>query len=277
MTFRAKFRAIRLYYKSHRLFRQALKNHHLAWWLPLLGCGTFYPRSGDKPIHIPQGYWTMLPTACRLLLIGAYPEWEDDRLKITYNSFHFVAPAKDKSPGIYLKEIFIDDVYKLRNHELHGMSVLDIGANIGDSSIAFASRGARVHACEPLPTLYECLQANIVANGMQELITMHPVGLSTEDRIVKVGAESMHLVNAMDYLKAQNIGAVDWLKLDCEGCEYELLGNQAFLDYLQPMRIALEYHHGGEGLYRLLTEYGYEVQWPKRQKNVGYLYAERRK
>ncbi|MFZ5452687.1 MAG: FkbM family methyltransferase [Thermodesulfobacteriota bacterium] len=271
-----KITSIRLYYKSSALFSQALKNYRRAWWLPLRGAGTFFPRGGETPIHIPKGYWTMLPTACRLSLMGAHPEWLDGKMKITFREFCFFAPGLEKSPAQYLKDIFIDDVYRLENLDLTGMTVLDVGANIGDSSIALASRGAKVHAFEPLSSLSELLFANVRVNHLEDRIVVHPVGLSHQDEVISLENDKLVLVEAVNYLKAQGLAGVDLIKLDCEGCEYHLLEDQDFLSLLQPQRIICEYHHGGAELNRRLAECGYEMDWPEREDPVGYLYASRR-
>ena len=267
---------IRLFYKSYPLFYQALKNYRSTWWLPLKGAGTFFPRQGGTPIYLPKGYWTMLPTACRLLLIGAHPEWLEGKMKITFRELVFWAPGLEKSPAIYLKDIFIDDVYRLADLDLTGKTVLDVGANIGDSSIAFASRGAKVHAFEPLSSLSELLDANVRANRLEDRIVVHPVGLGRKDEVIPVENDKLVLVEAISYLKAQGLAEVDIIKLDCEGCEYHLLQHQDFLSLLQPDRIMCEYQHGGADLKRRLSACGYEVDWPEREDPVGYLYASRR-
>jgi hypothetical protein len=272
----AKIKDIRLYYKSNALFFQALKNHRSAWWLPILGSWSFFPRQGESPIHIPQGYWTMLPTACRLLLIGAYPEWLDGKKKITFRGFCFFAPGLEKTPALSLKEIYIDDVYRLGNLDLTGITVLDVGANIGDSSFAFASRGAMVHAFEPLSSFSKLLTNNVRANHLDDQIVVHPVGLSHQDEVIPLENDQLLLVDALKYLKAQGLAKVDLIKLDCEGCEYYLLQQEDLLAFLQPRRIILEYHRGGVDLNRWLSEYGYEVDWPEREDPVGFLYAWRR-
>ncbi|MDD2901790.1 MAG: FkbM family methyltransferase [Syntrophales bacterium] len=267
---------IRLFYKSYPLFFQTLKNYRSTWWLPLLGAGTFFPRQGEQPIHILKGYWTMLPTACRLSLIGAHPEWVEGKMKITFQGFCFFAPGLEKSPAIYLKDIYIDDVYRLDNLDLRGKTVLDVGANIGDTSIALASRGAKVHAFEPLSSLSELLGANVRINRLEDRIVVHPVGLGRKDEVIPVENDKLVLVEAIRYLKSQGLAQVDLIKLDCEGCEYHLLEHRDFLSFLQPRWIICEYHHGGAAVQRRLSELGYAVDWPEREDPVGYLYASRR-
>lgn len=297
-TVRAKVRALRLYFRSGDLFREALADSFRAWWFPFWGNGTFKPRNGTRLLQVPREYWTMLPTACRLLLFGAHPEWRGERVEVALGQYRFVSAPLDKSLYI-LREIFIDDVYRLRDLNLNGQVVLDVGAHIGDSSVAFAARGASVHAFEPLPMLQPYLRDNVVLNGMADRIKIHPVGLSGRTETVhilakvsgtagtatlgrkngRIGKETVEqeirLVSALGYLAEQGITHADILKLDCEGCEYELLADNSLLKLLQPHSIILEYHRGGDGLHKFLEANGFVVERPERENQVGYLYAER--
>lgn len=58
--------------------------------------------------------------------------------------------------------------------------VLDIGANIGNHSLAFATQAAVVHAFEPLPDVVAVLEHNVRQNGLEN-IHVHPYALSDEN------------------------------------------------------------------------------------------------
>lgn len=66
-----------------------------------------------------------------------------------------------EAKGLY-SEIFKERTYVPRGIELDsGSTVFDVGANIGLASIFFALEyGAKVYSFEPLPDLYEVLEAN---------------------------------------------------------------------------------------------------------------------
>jgi FkbM family methyltransferase len=296
MSLRQRYRTFRLYYKSFGLFYKNLRNWPRAGWFPFFGRGEFQLRNDERTLTVPHRYWFMLPTACRLVSFGAWPEWHDGKMQVTLGHFRFVAAATEKSVYI-LKEIFVDDVYRLDGANLSGQTVLDVGANIGDSSVAFAARGAQVHAFEPLMMLQPYLRENIALNALEHRISLHPVGLSGRDETLKVrvsasgtaGAtafgqadrsdaveQELCLVAAVSYLRKHGINRADLLKLDCEGCEYELFADAALLDYLKPDRIVMEYHRGGDELHAMLEAHGYRVERPEREHPVGYLYAVRR-
>lgn len=212
----------------------------------------------------------MLPTASRLVMFGAHPIWDNGRLHIRYDGIQLVSPPLGKMIGNSLREIFVEDVYRLGARDLTGKIVLDVGAYIGDSSVAFACRGAMVHAFEPFPEFRSYLADNIRLNALDGKIKIHGVGFA--DRDVPAGADGIRLVDAFRYLDEHHIERVDILKLDCEGCEYALFKDDRFLARLQPSEIVMEYHRGGEALYRFFCERGYTVDWPERMDNVGYMY-----
>ena len=60
------------------------------------------------------------------------------------------------------------------------MLALDIGANIGNHTLAFAPRFAAVHAFEPNPVALHLLRANVEMNGFAN-VEIHAVGLGRED------------------------------------------------------------------------------------------------
>ena len=281
MTLRSYWRTVRLYYKAEALglYRAAFLNHRAAWCFPFAGRGAFVPRRGGKTVVVPRAHWDMLGTASRLVLLGAQPAWGETGLEVSYAGLCLAAPPTSKMLSASLREIFVEDAYHIGGRDLAGKTVVDIGAYIGDSSLAYAARGARVHAFEPLPRFRPYLERNVEVNGMRDRITVHPVGLGDADRSVRVpietGSEEARFVQAVEYLRAANIAGIDILKMDCEGCEYGLLGDRRFLDQLRPEQIALEYHRGGEPLRETLGRLGYEVEWPRQTAPVGLMYARR--
>jgi len=58
--------------------------------------------------------------------------------------------------------------------------VLDIGANIGNHTLAFATAASQVYAFEPLPPVYELLDRNVRDNGIDNVQTF-PFALSDRE------------------------------------------------------------------------------------------------
>lgn len=295
---RHRLRAIRIYLASYDMFAATFANPSSSLLLPFCDHVNFRPRGGGPPVPVPGARWTMLPTVCRLLGQGMVPSWEEAAIRVRYKDFQFVAPPLDKSIGWTLKEIFVDDVYGLNTIDLTAQTALDVGAFVGDSTIALASRGAFVHAFEPVPLICEYLRRNVEINGLTNRVRVHPVGLARRyERIsIKVNIaglagstgrmsewrpgkvqnaveQELHMVDAVDYLRQEGIASAQLVKLDCEGQEYELLEDGALLRALSPRMLTMEYHRGGEALRDTLVAGGYRVQCDDPGKVQGHMIA----
>lgn len=71
--------------------------------------------------------------------------------------------------------------------------VLDIGANIGNHTLAFATRARAVHAFEPIPHLFEVLSGNVARN---RLTHVHAHNLALSDH---AGSATINMVNAGNF------------------------------------------------------------------------------
>ncbi len=295
---RHRIRAIRLYLGSYDMFVTAFDNPSASLLLPFRDRVEFRPRGGGAPIAVPGACWTMLPTLCRLLGSGMVPSWEGAAIKVRYKDYQFLAPPLDKSIGWTLKEIFADDIYGFNSIDLTGHTALDVGAFIGDSTVALAARGAFVHAFEPVPLICEYLRRNVEINGLGNRVRIHPVGLARREERISVQVnvaglagstarksewqpakvqnavkQELRMVNAFEYLRREGITSAQVVKLDCEGQEYELLQDGALLRALSPGMLTMEYHRGGEVLRDALVAAGYRVQWPDVGKVQGHMIA----
>jgi len=142
--------------------------------------------------------------------------------------------------------------------------VVDVGAFIGDSSIYFALRGARrVIAVEPHPEAYKVMVENIRLNGLEDVITPVNAGLSSRPGVIcvkNVDVEGMYrtyhglsecsttvpAITLADIIDKYNVGRDVVLKMDCEGCEYDVILN----DYEHVKlfnEIAVECYEGATG------------------------------
>ena len=268
---------------------------------PFLGKGDFNTSSG-KEIQVPRKYWYTLPTIAKIVSYGACPRWGNDILYIKYNKITLATSPLDKSSTVSIKEMFIGDEYKLDEINVKGKSILDIGANIGDSSLAFALASAKVvHAFEPLPMLQKFIKKNISLNGYNSVIKLYPVGLSDKNENVeiwgrnfgtagssavlhKVGKvayqygfikQNLVLVDAISYLKEKKISKIDVIKMDCEHCEYVLLKDDILLKYLDPSIILIEFHAGEKKLVPILKKCGYHFTITHKSEFVGLIFAEK--
>ena len=170
--------------------------------------------------------------------------------------------------------------------------VIDIGACTGDTSIYFAVRGAeKVIAIEPYPKNFEMLKKNIKINNLENFIDIKLSGCaSTSSDIIldpnfnstmrsnlkesKDGIK-IPLISLMDILKIQNF-TNGILKLDCEGCEYDIILNTP-KELLQKFtHIQIEYHNGYQNIKQTLESYGFKVNILKIENTkLGHILAEK--
>lgn len=116
--------------------------------------------------------------------------------------------------------------------------VLDVGANVGATSVLFACHfpGAKVHSFEPAPATYEALERNVRAFPN---VTAHNFGLGEVTEEVDLyrgsvgpGQASIHrrasvtdwsdrvlIREAGAWISEAGIDSIDILKIDTEGCE----------------------------------------------------------
>ncbi|MEM9276109.1 MAG: FkbM family methyltransferase [Cyanobacteria bacterium P01_F01_bin.143] len=142
--------------------------------------------------------------------------------------------------------------------------VMDIGANIGCTSILFGELADQVISFEPSPTTFNLLQKNIQQSGLEN-ITLHNYALgssnitsqityspanrsggfiSNKTRIstghVTEKIEARRLDDIIDNLEIQKI---DFIKIDVEGFEKEVIeGARNAIERFRPI-IVLELNH----------------------------------
>lgn len=178
--------------------------------------------------------------------------------------------------------------------------VIDVGANIGDSAIYFALRGAKkVIAIEPFPLNYDTAKMNVKKNNLEEIIELINAGCSNKKGFVTINATKegpassltnsetgiqIPLISLSDILEKYRIRSAI-LKMDCEGCEYDSILDLPKAVLEKFTHISIEYHYGYKNLKEKLDEAGFSVKITppvfsnspdnKHAKTyVGYLYAQ---
>ena len=155
-----------------------------------------------------------------------------------------------------------------------GDVVIDIGAHIGMFAIYTALRFPQVviHAFEPFPAIFELLEQNLDRNGITTVRTHHQ-GVTGDGRLLEMvtnpqnsGGSTCHsrtLVHGrsggipsttLDHIfDSLGIGNCKFLKIDCEGSEYEILFSTQSLSKVE--HLSGEFHHN-----QLLQSQGYTVE-----------------
>ena len=170
--------------------------------------------------------------------------------------------------------IFLRNEYVL---PVKGKIVIDIGANIGDSPILFALRGAdKVIGIEPFPKNYELAKKNIESNNLSDRISLLLAGCASNSSYITIDPEyesnitsrlrdfnegiRIPLVTLENILNEFNVEASNAvLKMDCEGCEYDIILSASKDTLSKFSDIQIEYHHGYRSLKEKLEKAGFNV------------------
>ena len=159
-------------------------------------------------------------------------------------------------------------------------TVLDIGANIGDTGIFYALNGAKkVIGIEPFPKNFDYAQQNIQINNFDNVITLLQAGCSSKKEIVKIDPDyqsniesevknfktgiDVPMIPLQDIINKYEIPKSSVLKIDCEGCEYDIIENISFETISYFSNIQIEYHLGYKKLKNKLESFGYTVKVSK--------------
>jgi FkbM family methyltransferase len=196
-----------------------------------------------------------------------------------------------------VRGIYSDNVYQ--KLPLRGKTVVDIGANIADSSIYFALNGAnKVIGLEPFPKNFQLAQKNIKFNHLSDKITVYLAGCAANNRYMIVdpdfNSSSMSILKdfkegiEIPMLTLENVlinnNLLNYdshiLKIDCEGCEYEsvLSADKHILQKFS--HIMIEYHFGYKNLKEKIEKSGFKVSvtrpriYSSSQGNLRYLYGD---
>src|ERR1039457_5338179 len=150
-----------------------------------------------------------------------------------------------------------------------GMTVIDIGANQGFFTLYAASKGANVYSFEPCTDNFEILKWNVKKNGLEDRVKMHNeavtgkkgrvqlfVGLDASGGILSgsvstcnsnrggigVNTRSVESTTLDSLFDDLHIQKCDFLKIDCEGAEYEILRNTSQSSFNKIARVSMEAH-----------------------------------
>ena len=201
-----------------------------------------------------------------------------------------------------LKETCLDDVYFPGGVQPEpGWTVLDVGGGIGDFAVMMGSRcpAGTVHSYEPMADSFSLLQHNVALNGAANVVVhqaavaaregeltlrlpdLGPAVLArfVKDRAGQARAPARDLASVLEALPGAEC---DFMKIDCEGCEFDVLLSSDPLLLDRVRRISLEFHEGftehrGSDVARHLRSRGYRVRrfGNPVHRHLGQIYAER--
>jgi FkbM family methyltransferase len=165
-------------------------------------------------------------------------------LVVHYLGAEFVVPTGDVTvvPSLIAGDYERAEFEALERRLHRGMTVVDVGANIGLHTVFLASRvspGGRVLALEPEPANFGYLEANVQRNGLTN-VELFMVGAGARGGTLRLhlvpgtvgghtaaeidGGSSIDVeVVRLDDLLRDKVTRIDLMKLDVEGYEAQVL------------------------------------------------------
>jgi len=115
-----------------------------------------------------------------------------------------------------------------------GDVVFDVGASYGSYALTACVMGATVYAFEPERTVFDDLVRNVELNGWQDRCFFFNVGMWSERAWIDMREYAPHWpaqtisglyqVDSIDnFVKDHGIGRIDWIKVDVEGAERQVV------------------------------------------------------
>ncbi|MFP2960922.1 FkbM family methyltransferase [Myxococcus sp. 1LA] len=224
-------------------------------------------RSIDPALRAARLIHTLVPfsqlrTARLLLELNGQQPLEAQRRLFGYD-LSLKAHRSTTHMLLYLQgEAFLPDVALIAPHLRQGMVVFDVGANIGYMSLYLRSRIGQLgqlFSFEPEPENFAELEANFRNNhlrncqAIQAAVGAHegviPFTPGLNGHVPETGVEGIHaaVVTVDGFIQKQDLPRVDFVKVDVEGFELDVLaGMRATLDRPDKPILFIEVHGRGE-------------------------------
>jgi FkbM family methyltransferase len=144
--------------------------------------------------------------------------------------------------------------------------IIEVGANMGYHTVAMAraiGTGGALHAVEANPQALDLLRATMTVNGLNEVVTVHPMAALDSAGEVEFAADPSHIGSGhwalptgqqnystrftvpavtLDALLLERLGRADLLRMDAEGSEPQVLrGAEQLIANSPNLRIITEW------------------------------------
>lgn len=173
-----------------------------------------------------------------------------------FKSIFYGKPISFTSPFWFLHsigEIFIDQVYKFPSNE-ESIKIIDCGANIGLSVLYFKKmhKKAKIIAIEADPNIYKQLRQNLHEYSYDNIELINAAVWNEETPLLfesqgsvggKIANDEIQNTVQIPAVRLRNYlsSTVDFLKIDIEGAEYEVLKDCRDL-LINVKNLFIEYH-----------------------------------
>ena len=204
---------------------------------------------------------------------------------------------KQSTDLMALTNVWLVEEYKKENFEIKPNDiVIDIGAHIGLFTIyasQFCTKG-KIYSFEPVLENYELLLENIKLNKLDG-VTSFNQAISNSNEPIKLFLNNDEAGHSMfsessksiiiDSISLQKIfdknqiKHCNFLKLDCEGAEYEIIKNLPSEYFKKIDKLVIEYHMADLHpeflieLKEILLRQNFKIETKKLFSDMGFLYA----
>lgn len=201
----------------------------------------------------------------------------ENSVRLEYGKHELFFYYSTKEELIHTILMIIGEFFGDQHYELNvgRKDVVDIGAYFGDTAIYFVLKGARrVYAFEPYPYSYGIAKKNVEINKLENKIIVVNAGAGGKDSVLKVSSKKS---SAGSEIKSEiggkkvDVYSLDTIvkkfklkkaamKIDCEGCEYNIILNASEKALRSFTDILIEYHYGHAQLIKKLENAGFNVK-----------------
>jgi FkbM family methyltransferase len=196
-------------------------------------------------------------------------------VKMSFGSIHV---SSDRSSAEAIASAFITKHYGMI--DVKGRDVVDIGAYVGDGAVYYALEGGanKVYAVEPVKSLADVAKKNAKLNRLDKKIDVIRVAIAGKKKgkvTIEDGfgfSEKGVPSETLDSLAEKHKIAHGALKVDCEGCEYDIFKHVSSRTLKRFDVINVEYHHGYKDIVERLRTEGYEVRYTKPRMSFTQLF-----
>lgn len=199
--------------------------------------------------------------------------------------------------ALIVKEIYCDNDYQIKKNSYKVM--VDIGSNIGTFSILSAklNQKAKIFSYEASPSTFKIQKNNLLLNSIKNVVSNNLAVTSKVSKMIfytnqasglsslyfkgdKSTKQSVGTTTLSRIFSDNKIKTIDFLKMDCEGAEYEIVLKSPDKVLKRIKCMATEYHdsitkHSHQELIEKLKHLGFKTvitQHPL-ETDIGIIYA----
>lgn len=199
-----------------------------------------------------------------------------------------------------ISEIFMLNLYSKKGFKIKERDVIvDIGSQIGVFTMLASKKASKgkVYGFEPIKDNFRLLKENVKLNGAKniKLSNLAVTDKKGKREIFVSENNAMHsffegfrgisktfvkTTSLKNIVRENKIKKIDYLKMDCEGSEYDIIMNTPDNVLKIIKKIAMEYHNldskrNGYVIKKFLENKGFNVKCKKLYNDTGMIYAKR--